>query len=119
MQEGHQRRMSVYLDRVELHDGERFAENFVKALASTVVLTPLLSIGCIQDFVGLGTNDKEDFVLAEWLVAIELQKAGLMKLIFPIALGSMDTFGEWARDFFENLRNGVRTFPMFFSSLYW
>ena len=71
-------------------DGQRFDENFIKGLANSVVFTPLLSANCLKSFVELGQTDKEDFVLMEWMVAIELKKRGIVKAIFPITIEMQD-----------------------------
>ena len=51
--------------------------------------------------------DKEDFVLAEWLMALELQKRGIVKAIFPIVMGEQRSDGKYSQSFFEDLRDGT------------
>ena len=108
--------MKVYLDKVRIVDGQRFDENFIKGLANSTVFTPLLSANCLKSFVELGQTDKEDFVLMEWMVAIELKKRGIVKAIFPITIemqdegkkdGSKDGKpGLYSEQFFMELRDG-------------
>jgi hypothetical protein len=86
-QPGRQNRMAVYLDTVCIVDGQRFDVNFAKGLANSTVFAPLLSASCLKNFVELGQEDKEDFVLAEWIMALELQSQGIVKAIFPIVIG--------------------------------
>ena len=83
----------VYLDQVRIVDGQRFDENFIKGLANSTVFTPLLSAKCLQSFVELGQTDKEDFVLMEWMVAIELKQRDIVKAILPITIEMQDVPG--------------------------
>eukprot|EP01045_Picozoa_sp_COSAG04_P001761 COSAG04_NODE_60_length_30221_cov_15.908837_8_plen_775_part_00 len=113
---GREHRMKVYLDKVRIVDGQRFDENFIKGLANSTVFTPLLSANCLQSFVELGVQDKEDFVLMEWLVAIELNKRDIVKSIFPITIEMQDEgkkdgakdgkAGLYSESFFMQLRDG-------------
>ena len=106
MRQGIEHHMLVYLDRIEIKDGEEFGPSFIKALASSTVFAPLLSIGCIQSFVGLDKKDRQDFVLVEWMIALELHKQKRAPAIFPILLGEQDDLGQWNEDFFATLRSG-------------
>jgi hypothetical protein len=80
--------------------------NFAKGLANSTVFAPLLSASCLKNFVELGQEDKEDFVLAEWIMALELEKQGIVKAIFPIVMGEQGKDGKYSETFFESLRNG-------------
>ena len=71
-------------------DGKRFDENFARGLANSQVFAPLMSANCLKNFVELGQTDKEDFVLMEWMVAIELNKQGLIHSIFPDLVSHSD-----------------------------
>ena len=42
----------------------------------------------------------------EWIVAIELQKRGIVKAIFPIVMGKQGTDGKFEQFFFEKLLQG-------------
>ena len=113
---GREHRMKVYLDKVQIVDGQRFDVNFIRGLANSMCFSPLLSVNCLKSFVELGQTDKEDFVLMEWMVAIELNKQGLIHSIFPITIemqetGKMDgkkddAAGLFSQSFFEELRDG-------------
>eukprot|EP01046_Picozoa_sp_COSAG06_P002688 COSAG06_NODE_97_length_24284_cov_6.792270_15_plen_1556_part_00 len=103
---GREHRMQVYLDQVRLLDGDRFDVGFIKGLASSTVFTPLLSTSCLGSFLELETTDKEDFVLMEWIVAIQLHKLGVVKAIFPIVMGEQKDDGKFEQFFFEQLRDG-------------
>ena len=80
------------------------------------MFSPLLSVNCLRDLVELGETDKEDFVLMEWIVAIELQKRQIVKALFPITIemqekgrrdGQKDGVpGLYSQSFFEQLRDG-------------
>ena len=103
---GRENRLKVYLDKVRIVDGLRFDVNFAKGLANSTVFAPLLSASCLKNFVELGQEDKEDFVLAEWIMALELEKQGIVKAIFPIVMGEQGKDGKYSETFFESLRNG-------------
>ena len=108
-------RMRVYLDKVRLVDGQRFDIGFIKGLASSTVFAPLISASCVKSFVDLGKEDREDFVLMEWIVAIELHKRGIVEAIFPITIEAQETGkkdgtkdgqdGLFSQFFFEELRD--------------
>jgi hypothetical protein len=61
--------------------------------------------------VELGQVDKEDFVLTEWMMALELEKRGIVKAVFPILLGEQGSDGKFSQSFFEELRNGKVSWP--------
>ena len=106
LREGREHRMNVYLDKVCLLDGQRFDVGFIKGLASSTVFAPLMSEQCMQSFADLEQKDKADFVLMEWIVAIELQKRGIVKAIFPIVMGKQGEDGKYEQFFFETLLQG-------------
>ena len=108
---GREHRMKVYLDKVRIVDGQRFDENFAKGLANSAVFTPLVSASCLKNFVELGQEDKEDFVLAEWIMAVELQSKGIIKAILPIVMGEQGKDGKYSQTFFEDLRDGRVSWP--------
>eukprot|EP01047_Picozoa_sp_COSAG01_P016273 COSAG01_NODE_830_length_13271_cov_2.845278_3_plen_626_part_00 len=76
------------------------------AVAASTVFAPLLSAKCIEGFLELEHTDREDFVLMEWLVALELQRRGIIKAILPISIGEQGRDGTFSQSFFEELRNG-------------
>ena len=92
-------------------DGQRFDENFARGLAGSTVFAPVLSARCLKSFVELGHQDKEDFVLMEFMMAIELQRRGIVKAIFPILVGEQSRDGKFSQSFFEELRNGSVSWP--------
>ena len=106
LREGRDHRMNVYLDKVRLLDGQRFDIGFTKGLASSTVFAPLMSQDCMKSFAELEQTDKADFVLMEWIVAIELQKQGIVKAIFPIVMGQQADDGKYEQFFFEKLLQG-------------
>lgn len=72
-----EQQMVVYLDQMEIRDGDRFGLNFVRGLAGSTIFVPLISAGCVRNMLELGGgDDKEDFVLCEWILALELIKRG-------------------------------------------
>jgi hypothetical protein len=92
-------------------DGQRFDVNFAQGLAHSTVFSPLISANCLKNFVELGQEDKEDFVLAEWIMALELQKQGIVHAIFPIVIGEQSTDGTYSHLFFERLRDSRVSWP--------
>eukprot|EP01043_Picozoa_sp_COSAG02_P044107 COSAG02_NODE_3903_length_6061_cov_2.511238_1_plen_1174_part_00 len=106
LREGPENRMKVYLDKVRLLDGQRFDVGFIKGLASSTCFTPLMSQDCMKSFAVLEQTDKADFVLMEWIVAIELHKCGVVKSIFPIVMGQQADDGKFEQFFFEKLLQG-------------
>eukprot|EP01046_Picozoa_sp_COSAG06_P048050 COSAG06_NODE_7106_length_2631_cov_32.515798_1_plen_796_part_10 len=108
---GRENRLKVYLDKVRIVDGKRFDVNFAKGLANSTVFSPLVSASCLKNFVELGQEDKEDFVLAEWIMALELESRGIVKAIFPIVMGEQGQDGKYSQTFFEGLRDSRVTWP--------
>jgi hypothetical protein len=106
MRGGREFSMRVYLDKVRLLDGQRFDIGFIRGLAASTVFAPLLSAKCIEGFLELEHTDREDFVLMEWLVALELQRRGIIKAILPISIGDQGSDGTFSQSFFEELRDG-------------
>jgi hypothetical protein len=101
----------VYLDKIQICDGQRFDLNFANGLASSKVFAPVMTGSCLRSFVELAQADIEDFVLTEWPMALELQQRGVVKAIFPIIIGEQGTDGRFAQDFFDNLRNDRVCWP--------
>eukprot|EP01046_Picozoa_sp_COSAG06_P062863 COSAG06_NODE_14351_length_1164_cov_1.058216_2_plen_318_part_01 len=48
---GRENRLTVYLDKVRIVDGQRFDENFAKGLANSTVFAPLFSASCLKNVV--------------------------------------------------------------------
>eukprot|EP01043_Picozoa_sp_COSAG02_P039595 COSAG02_NODE_3140_length_7296_cov_180.632347_1_plen_957_part_10 len=112
LRSGREHRIKVYLDKVRIVDGQRFDVNFTKGLANSTVFSPLVSANCLKNFVELGQKDMEDFVLAEWIMALELQKQGIVKAILPIVMGEQSTVdGKYSQSFFESVRDGRVCWP--------
>ena len=113
---GRENRMKVYLDKVQMVDGERFDINFAKGLAGSIVFSPLLSVKCLQTSIKLLTEGKEDFVLMEWIMALELNQRKIVKAIFPITVEQQEKgkkdgekdgeAGRYSQSFVEELRSG-------------
>ena len=109
---GRGKRMMVYLDKVRLLDGQRFDKGFVMGLAKSSVFVALMSENALSGFPFVVNefnpegNDKEDFVLLEYVIAIVLLKRGVLKNIFPIIIGAATEHGEITDQFFQSLRSG-------------
>ena len=50
-------------------------------------------------------------MLAEWIMALELQSRGIIKAIFPIVMGEQGEDGKYSQTFFEDLRDGRVSWP--------
>jgi len=70
-----------------------------------------VSASCLKNFVELELEDKEDFVLVEWIMALELQSRGVVKSIFPIMIGEQTQNGQYSQRFFEDLRDNRVSWP--------
>ena len=111
LRSGRENRLKVYLDKMQMVDGQRFDVNFARGLANSQVFVPLVSANCLKNFVELGQTDKEDFVLTEWVMALELQQRGYVQAVFPIVVGEQRQDGTFSGSFFEELRNGRVSWP--------
>lgn len=75
----------VFIDQVNLDDGQRWDAGFMKGLASSWIVVPVLSTAAIEQMRGLDDDmDNPDNVLLEWLGALELHARGHVKAIMPL-----------------------------------
>eukprot|EP01047_Picozoa_sp_COSAG01_P038662 COSAG01_NODE_3151_length_6502_cov_6.673903_4_plen_468_part_00 len=107
-----EQRVVAYLDKARLLDGEQFDRGFMDALAHSKVFGPLLSAGCVQSFQSLAQEDRVDFVLCEWIMALELHRRGSISAIFPTIVGEQDPqSGRYTQTFFQELLSSVAGGP--------
>ena len=87
----------MFLDRERLHESQsgkidkQLATGFVKALSTSKVVLPLVSHAALKSMRVLDPakgRDKCDNLLVEWMLSLELLKAGRLKAIHPIVIGS-------------------------------
>jgi hypothetical protein len=103
-----EQRVVAYLDKARLLDGEQFDRGFMDALAHSKVFGPLLSAGCVKSFQSLAQEDRVDFVLCEWIMALELHRRGSISAVFPVIVGEQDPqSGRYTQTFFQELLSGV------------
>ena len=88
------RRLQVYLDKVRLVDGKKFDQGFCEGLANSHVFGPIISAKCLRGFVNLSDEDTEDFVLCEWIMAVELYRRNILDAVLPIILGDQQDDGQ-------------------------
>ena len=86
-------KLSVYLDKVRLVDGQRWDQGFVAGLRNSDVFVPLVSLGAIEPMTRLvnSENGSVDNVLLEWMLALWLFQNGHIKSILPVLLGEPNT----------------------------
>lgn len=64
-----------------------------RGLASTMVFVPIMSVGALQPMVHLEELTKEpDYMLVEWIAALELQQRGKLKAVLPIFVAAKNNF---------------------------
>lgn len=85
-------RMNVFWDKVRLEDGKEWEKGFVSALSSTVVFAPILCPQTLDSFSDAsGKHDalRVDNLLLEFLLALELFRAGRLKAVMPLVFGNL------------------------------
>ena len=76
--------LRVFLDQVSLEDGEQWDVSFMRGLAKSWVVVPIISDHCVASMRGIEEKDVADNVLLEWLGALELYSRGVCKAILPV-----------------------------------
>jgi serine/threonine protein kinase len=112
-------RLTVYLDKVRLIDGQRWDQGFVDGLGSSDVFVPLISVGALEPMTRLQSSSDSssaDNVLLEWMVALWLYQHGHIKSILPLLLGDVDAStdgGGWCSlfDGLARMERDGRTLP--------
>jgi hypothetical protein len=83
------RAVQVFLDKVRLQGGRQFQFDFASALASSLVVAPLLSVDAMRKMLDHDPTS-EDNVLVEWMLALECYASSQSRVarIFPIGFGT-------------------------------
>ena len=74
-------------------------------MAKSLVFVPLMSLKCMKSFTELGTTDRCDFVLAEYIMAAVLHSRGIVKAIMPVIVNEQPD-GTHHEAFFQELLSG-------------
>ena len=85
--EAHGQHLFVFQDKRRLRDGERFDLAFMRAMAKSLVIAPLVSWDALKRMTTLTASSPCDNVLLEWSLALELSdRSGAA--ILPLLIGS-------------------------------
>ena len=82
------RRPEVFLDSQRLEHGTSLSLELVRAVRSTRVMVPIVSVGALDELAR--TTESEDsisYLLLEWWAAVELHSADILARVLPIVLG--------------------------------
>jgi hypothetical protein len=83
------RSIFTFLDSVRLQLGKHFQLDFAKALVKSSVIVPFITRNALERMtVGRHDANKEDNVLVEWIMSLELAKVKGVRIL-PILAGSM------------------------------
>ena len=93
-------RIRVFLDQERLQDGQRWELTIVKAMLHTFIFVPIVSAGSVGGMAQRfeAAPAKVDYVLLEWMLALELHERGVIKRIYPLVLGDEDVGGGAGAD---------------------
>eukprot|EP01047_Picozoa_sp_COSAG01_P002145 COSAG01_NODE_55_length_31115_cov_105.202533_2_plen_1797_part_00 len=99
------RNLRVFLDAIRLSIGNRFVDDIMRAMLRSRVVCPVISAAATtrMESIHVG-HDTLDWVLVEWILAIELQQLGKVLTIVPILLGEAD--GGGMRSFYDRDSTG-------------
>eukprot|EP00937_MAST-01D_sp_MAST-1D-sp2_P006541 g6541.t1 len=87
---GEGRSMRVYLDQARLQDGGQWDVAVVRGMCRSFVFVPIVSAGSVG---GMADRYAEapgavDYVLLEWMLALELYERQVVKRVFPLFVGA-------------------------------
>jgi hypothetical protein len=90
--------LRVWLDSKCLQPGQSWEEGFAQGLALSSVFLPVLSRGAVnhasiprQSFAALTPASPCDNVLLEHMLAAEMQARGLIRAVYPLFVGDLDS----------------------------
>merc|ERR1712185_750298 len=89
-----------------LADGQRWDEGFMTGLANSWVVVPIVSVGALEPMLDLVAGSDVDYMLVEWVAALELQRRGTVKAVLPLLVGEQDFYAEAHHAF-----GGVQALP--------
>jgi len=96
--------VDVWWDKLCLEDGKRWEEGFADGLCSANVFIPVLSRAALASCADLtADSDTCDNLVLEHQLAIELEKRGQLRAIFPVFVGEIqsqnsDLYGNFFDD---------------------
>ena len=77
--------------QVRLQSGRRFDYDFMLAMTNCLGVVPLVSSHALVRMASTDHQSVVDNVLLEWSLALELQKAGRLRFVLPILIGTIGT----------------------------
>lgn len=98
--------VDVWWDAKCLKSGQPWEEGFADGLFTSNVFVPVISAAALAPFSGLVAASCCDNVLLEYLLALEQNKRGHLRAIFPIFVGREAPDGEFS-DFFKDGEGGL------------
>jgi hypothetical protein len=82
------RRPEVFLDSYRLEHGKSLTLELVRAVQSSRVMTPIVSVGALDELARAAEGeDTVSYLLLEWWAAVELHSADMLARVLPIVLG--------------------------------
>jgi hypothetical protein len=81
-------RMTIFWDTKRLKNGKQFQNDFMHALAHSLVMVPFVSKSGLKRLFDLTESSDVDNVLVEWTLGVELQAQGRLKAVFPLLIGA-------------------------------
>ena len=80
-------KLSVWWDVRCLEPGRDFEEGFADGVFASSVFVPIVSKGALAPYATMVPSSRCDNALLEHVLALELQKRGKIKAIYPIFVG--------------------------------
>jgi hypothetical protein len=104
------RHLRVFLDAIRLSVGNRFVDDIMRAMLRSRVVCPVISAAATVRMECIRVGQRPlDWVLVEWILAIELQQLGRVLTIAPVLLGEPNG-GGGMRSFYD--RDSVGRIPL-------
>ena len=87
--DGSGRPIRVFLDQERLQGGQKWEDCVVQGLCYSFVFVPIVSEGSVSGMAKRFEQapDRVDYVLLEWMLALELHERGRMLRIYPLFMG--------------------------------
>ena len=106
--------LAEVLDQERLQDGQRWELTIVKAMLHTFIFVPIVSAGSVGGMTERfeAAPGKVDYVLLEWMLALELHERGAIKRIYPLVLGEEDVGHAAFTDLMEEPKFSLETEPI-------